>query len=48
MSPCDSLNLWGTFNLEKKKGVSFVTHCQILLSYCLCFPCETKGDVDAA
>ena len=48
MSPCDALNLRGTLNLEKKKGlVAFVTHCQILLSNCLCFPCETKGEVDA-
>ena len=48
MSPCDALNLRGTLNLKKKKGlVAFVTHCQILLSNCLCFPCETKGEVDA-
>ena len=50
MSLCDALNLRGTLNQKKKKKkglVAFVTHGQILLSNCLCFPCETKGEVDA-
>ena len=47
MSPCDALNLGGTLDLKKKGLVAFLTHCQILLSNCLCFPCETKGEVDA-